>query len=291
MGGTSTSSQKQSSSSALAPYTAASTGMDGILGSLSSFAPGAATLDPTSAGAIDKVIANSNSQPNYNPSINSGTLGLLNGGGAKDTNAGISSNLTSFNDRMAPVADGGAMGSNPGLKPYLDSMAADIRDQVNGSWAAAGRDGSPGNSQALGRGIATGLAPVIASQYNADTARKDAAAGNVYAAGNSTYGMLNQNQNAANTNFTNGVAGVTTGLAAENAGATAEINAAAQRFGIPVSQLTTLLGSISPVAAQFGTQSGSSTTEGSQTMSPVQQMAMMMQGIGSMMPKGPISFG
>jgi hypothetical protein len=180
------------------------------------------------------------------------------------------------------------MGANSALKPQLDQIRTDVTDQVNGAWAAAGRDGSPGNAQALGRGIAAGVAPVIANQYNVDNTNRINAAGALYGAGNQTYGMLNNNQQTANANFTNGIGTVSAGLNAENAAPTAAINAAAQRFGIPVSQLTTLLGGISPIAAQFGQNNGSAT--GTQEMSPIQQFAMMAQGVGNLFPKAPISF-
>jgi hypothetical protein len=287
MGGTSSSSQTQSSS--LAPYSAASTGMNGILGSLSAMAPGAGSLNSTQSGAINQVIANANGTPNYSAPINSGTMGLLNGGGANNNNPAISQNLTNYQGLLGSTASGANMGQNSALKPQLDQIATDVGNSVNSSWAAAGRDGSPGNTQALARGIAAGQAPVIANQYNVDNTNRLNAAGSLYGAGNTTYGMLNQNQAAANQNFTNGVGSVSAGLNAENAAPTAAINAAAQAFNIPVSQLQTLLGSISPIAAQFGTQTGQS--NGTSTMSGAQQFGTIAQGIGSLWPKGNISFG
>lgn len=272
MGGTSTSSQ--TSSNTLAPYSAASGPMNGILGSLGNLSSSAGSLNPTESGAINKVIGNANGQPNYNPAITSGTLGLLNGGGATANNGAISSNLTNLqNGIVGQTASGANIGGNSALKPQLDQIATDTTNNINSNWAAAGRDGSPGNAQALGRGIAAGEAPVIANQYNTDTSNALNSANTLYGAGNTTYGMLNQNQAAANENFTNGIGAVSSGLTAENAAPTAAINAAAQQFNIPASQLTTLLGSISPVAAQFGTQNG--TASGTQTMSPAQQFALM----------------
>lgn len=288
MGGTSTSSQTQSSS--LAPYSAASTGLNGILGQLSAQAPAAGSLNPTESGAINQVISNANGTPNYSAPIASGTLGLLNGGGATANNGAISSNLTNAqNGILGTTASGANIGSNPALKAQLDQIAADTTNQVNGQWAASGRSGSPGNAMALGRGIAAGEAPVIAAQYNTDTGNALGAASTLYNAANTSYGMLNNANGVANQNFTNGIGSVGAGLTAENAAPTAAINAAAQQFNIPVSQLQTLLGSISPVAAQFGTQSG--TSNGTSTMSGAQQFGLLAQGIGAMMPKGNISFG
>lgn len=285
--GTSTSTQTQSSS--LAPYNPASTGLDGILGSLTKMAPGAASLNPTQSGAINKVISNSNATPDYSAPIASGTLGLLNGGNANANNPAISGNLADYKGLLDATASGSNIGKNPALKAQLDQIASDTTNSVNGSWAAAGRDGSPGNAMALGRGIAAGQAPVIAAQYNTDVANQRSAADALYGAGNTTYGILNANNANSNQNFTNGVGTVSAGVNANNAAPTAAINAAAQEFGIPVSQLTTLLGAISPVAAQFGQQSGKS--EGTQDLSTIQQFGILANGLGSLWPKGNISFG
>ncbi len=266
--------------------------MNGILGSLGNIAPSAGTLNPTESGAINQVIGNANGTPNYSAPIQSGTMGLLNGGGATQYDPAITANLNTLaSGILGQTASGSNIGANSALQPQLAGIANDVTNQVNGSFAAAGRDGSPGNSQALGRGIAQGEAPVIANQFNTDTSNALNAANTLYGAGNQTYGMLNGNQAQANTNFTNGVGGVSAGLNAENAAPTAAINAAAQQFGIPASQLTTLLGAISPVAAQFGTQSGTSTGNTTNQMSGAQQFATILQGIGSLVPKGNISFG
>jgi hypothetical protein len=75
---------------------------------------------------------------------------------------------------------------------------------------------------------------------------------------------------------------------AQNYGANSIPAAEAQRQGIPIQNLTTLLGSISPVAQAFGTQNGNSS--GTSTMSGAQQFATIAGGIGSLWPKNPIRF-
>lgn len=286
MGGTSTTSQTQSSQTN--PYSPASTGLNGILSGVTNMVPAAGTLTPGQSGAINQVISNSSGQPNYAPAIGSGTFGLLNGGGANDNNAAITQNLGNYQGLLAKTASGGNIGANSALQPQLDTIASDVTNQTNGQWAAAGRDGSPGNAQALARGIAQGEAPVIAGQYNTDVSNQLAAANSLYGAANTTFGMLNNNTAAANQNFTNGVGNVTAGLNAENAAPTAALNAASQNFNIPASQYQTLLGMLSPVAAQFSTQNGQS--NGTSTMSGAQQFSTIMQGLGTLMPKANINF-
>lgn len=288
MGGTSTT--KQTQSSTLAPYDPANPSLQGILSGINKLVPQAGTLTSGQQGAIDQVVKNANGTPDYSQPINNGVTGLLNGGGATKYDPQITANLDSLkNGILGQTASGANIGNNPALKAQIDQITTDATNSTNGAWAAAGRDGSPGNFQALGRGIASGVAPVLAAQYNTDVNNALGAATSLYGAGNTTYGLLNGTQNQANTNFTNGVGSVSTGLNAQNAAPTAAINAMAQQFNIPASQLQTLLGMVSPVAAQFGTQNGQST--GESTMSGAQQFATIAGGIGSLWPKGNISFG
>jgi hypothetical protein len=108
----------------------------------------------------------------------------------------ITANLDSLkNGILGQTASGANIGNNPALKAQIDQITTDATNQTNGAWAAAGRDGSPGNSQALGRGIASGVAPVLAAQYNTDVNNALGAATSLYGAGNTTYGLLNGNQN------------------------------------------------------------------------------------------------
>lgn len=288
MSGTSSSNQTQSSS--LAPYSPASSTITGLLGSAGNLATSAGTLNGGQSAALGTITANANATPSNVGAINTGVTGLLNGGGANNNNGAISKNLTTAqNGILGTTASGANIGANSALQPQLSTIANDVTNQVDGQFAAAGRDGSPGNSQALARGIAQGEAPVIANQYNTDTANALGAAGTLYNAGNTTYGMLNANQNQANTNFTNGIGAAANGVTAENAAPSAALTAASAQFGIPASQLQTLLGTVSPVAQAFGTQNG--TASGTQTMSQAQQFALLASGLGSLMPKGPVSFG
>lgn len=291
MGGQSTTSQQQSQTAQLNPYSAASPALTGILGGLTSAVPGAA-LNSAQTGAINTLSANGAAGDPNAPAIAAGTAGLLSGGGANNNNGAITSNLGILNNGIVgSTASGANIGGNSALKPQLDQIATDVTNNTNGAFAAAGRDGSPGNAMAVARGVAAGQAPVIAQQYNTDTTNALNAANTLYGAGNTTYGMLNANNAAANANIGAGVAMDPASMAANNYGANATLQAEADRFGIPVSQYQTLLGSISPVAAQFGQQTGTGTSNGTSNMSGAQQFATIAGGIGSMMPKVGINFG
>ncbi|UZE51914.1 tail fiber domain-containing protein [Rhodopseudomonas sp. P2A-2r] len=291
MGGTSKTSQDQTQTSQLNPYSAASGSLTGILGALGNQVGGAGTLNPAQTGAINTMSANGAAGDPNAAASTAGVAGLLNGGGAKDNNAAILKTLTDYQGLLGSTASGANIGANSALRPQLDQIATDVTGSNNAAFAAAGRDGSPGNAMAVARGVAAGQAPVIAAQYNTDVANQLGAASSLYGAGNTTYGLLNGTNATANSNIQAGIGAAPTAFATENAGANATLAAEAQRFGIPVSQLTTLLGAISPVAAQFGQQTGTGHSEGESTMSGAQQFATIAGGIGSMMPRSPISFG
>ena len=58
--------------------------------------------------------------------------------------------------------------------------------------------------------------------------------------------------------------------------------AALQQSQLPISNAATLMGILSPVAAQFGTQTGSGTSDGTSTMSGAQQFASIGQGLAGL---------
>jgi hypothetical protein len=279
MGGTSTSSSTQSQS--LAPYAPAAGTLNGILGSVGTLA-NSTGVSPTSSNAINTEVANGNT---LNPALMSSAMGLLNGGGATNNDAAIKGNLGTLNSGIVgTTASGANIGNDTALTNELQTVGTNAANTVNSEFAAAGRSGSPGQSAAMGTAITNAEAPLIQAQYNTDTTNALNAANTLYGAGNTTYGMLNSNQAQSNANQE---AGATQG----NAAATNEsnvISADQDNFNIPASQYQTLLGMVSPVAAQFGTQSGQSNS--TSTMSPVQQFATILQGIGSLVPKS-LSFG
>ena len=274
MGGTSTSSQTQSSSTT--PWSTATPALNGILGGINALTPSAG-LNATAQGAISQLVSNAQGGNPYASAIGAGASGLLGGGGATANNGAISQNLASYRGLLAPYASGSMVGNNAALQGQLATAASDATNQIDSQFAAAGRDLSPGNSQALARGIMQAEAPIIAGQYNQDVANQLGAASSLYGAGNTTYGLLDSNQATANTNIQNGAGLASTALAAQNYAPNAILNAEQQAFSIPAGNYTTLLGAVSPVAQAFGTSSGSGTT--TQTMSPVQQFSTLMGGL------------
>jgi hypothetical protein len=277
MGGTSTSSQ--TSQSQTTPWATATPALTGLLGGINALTPSAG-LNAAQSGAIDQLVTNAQGGNGFAGSIGQAASGLLGGGGANANNGAIAQNLADYRGQLAPYANGSMIGNNGALQSQLATAASDATNQINSQFAAAGRDGSPANSQALARGLMQAEAPIIAGQYNQDVANQLGAANALYGAGNSSYGLLNANQAQANQNMQSGADLASTALEAQNYAPNAILGAEAQRFGIPASNLTTLLGAVSPVAQAFGRTNGSGTA--TQTMSGAQQFATIAGGLGSL---------
>lgn len=297
------------------PWAASMPFLSGMLGQLNTAAGGNLGMTTPETGAYETIARNAgNTAGIFGNQLGSIAQSFMNGGGANNTDTMATGNLADYNRRLAATANGSNIGANSGLQPYLNTLSNDITNQVNGSFAGAGRDFSGANQQALGRGIAQGLSPVIAGQYNTDVGNMLGAAGNLYNAGNTTAGMLANNNAQANANRVTG-AGLIPGLAEmQNAAPNAVLQAEAARRGIPLQTLGLLAqigvpiaglgqttsstgatsqnqtGTGSMTGTSTGTSSGTSNTSGRNTMSGAQQFGTIAQGIGSLIPRGPMTF-
>jgi hypothetical protein len=206
---------------------------------------------------------------------------MLNGGGALNQAGAINQNYLDYQKATQPLASNTNYNpyDTPGFKDAISTLTSDITNGVNGKFAAAGRDFSGGNSQALGRGITQGIAPTIAAQYNQNVQNQQGAAGNLYQAGNTTAGAQTGLQSLFNANRGTGVGSVGTGLDAMNEGAKSNLAAEAQRLNIPLQNLGLLAQIGVPIAGLGSQSSGTSTTQNQ--MSGVDQFAKIMSGIGS----------
>jgi hypothetical protein len=278
MGGTSTTQQSQSSTTA--PWQAAQPALQGILGQVGT---GLDNTGLTSAetGAINTLENNAGSASQYAPQISANASSLLSGGGAQNNDGMINNSYQRYVAQTNPLASNTDYNpyDTPGFSDALNTTIGDITNNTNGMFAAAGRDMSGMNTQTLGRGILQGVAPTIAAQYNQNVQNQQGAAGNLYAAGNTTAGALNGTQAQANANTQQGTQAATDANTAANAGANATLQAEAQRRGIPVQALG-LLAQIGIPIAGLGSQS-TGQSQGSQTMSGAQQFGTIAGGLGN----------
>jgi hypothetical protein len=237
-------------------------------------------LTGAETGAIDTLQANAGNASQFAPQITDFAKTLFAGGGATDQAGAVNQNFQDYQRRLAPTADGSNIGANSGLRPYLDTIRDDVTNQVNGSFAAAGRDFSGANFGALGRGISAGMAPVIAAQYNTDTANQRGASDALYGAGNTNAGILSGLNQQRLSNQAQGVTAAGAANEVQNAGANATLEAEAKRRGIPVQALGLLAQIGIPIAGLGGQSTGTST--GTQQMSGADQFLKIANGAGGL---------
>ena len=278
MGGTSTTQQTQSSTTA--PWQAAQPALQGILGQLSPLVQNSG-LNATESGAINQLSQNASQGNPYAGQISGLASNLLNGGGATAQAPNLQSGLSTLQSQLTPYANGSMIGNNPALQAQLAQIASDTTNQVNGQFAAAGRDFSGANQQALARGIAQGEAPVIAAQYNQDVANQMNAANSLYGAQNSTSGLLSGLTQQGLTNQLQGVTSSQDALNAQNYTPQQQLALAQLAQSIPAQNLS-LLAQIGVPIAGLGSQS-TGQSQGSQTMSGAQQFGDIAGGISNLL--------
>jgi len=285
MGGTSTTTQSQQSQTQ--PWAPAQPLLSGILGQTQGYLPQTG-ITGTQTGALNTIEQNANNANQFTPAINGVTSNLLNGGGANAQAGNVNQGYQNYYNQTNPLASNTNYNpySTPGFSDAIGTLTSDITNGVNGQFAAAGRDFSGANQQALTRGLTQGLAPTIAAQYNQNIQNQQGAANNLYGAGNTTAGLLTGLSQQGLANQQAGVGQVSSGLDAANAGSNSTISAEAQRLGIPVQNLG-LLASLGVPIAGLGSQSNGTAT-GSSTMSGAQQFAAIGQGLGGF---GKLLFG
>lgn len=234
--------------------------------------------------ALNTVTNNSNAfSSQYAPQISSYANSLLSGGGATDQSGNINQAYQTYQQQTNPLASNTDYNpyNTPGFADAIRTASSDITNGVNGQFAAAGRDFSGANSQALSRGLTQGLAPTIAAQYNQNVQNQQGAAGNLYNAGNTTAGLQAGLQQQSLVNQGQGVTAAGQSLDAQNVGANATLMAEAQRRGIPVQALG-LLAQIGVPIAGLGSQSTgtSDTTKNDSLMTQFGQFGQGLGGIG-----------
>jgi hypothetical protein len=129
---------------------------------------------------------------------------------------------------------------------------------------------------------------VLTAQYNQNVQNQQGAAGNLYNAGNTTAGLQTGLTQQDLANRTQGVATANDALSANNWGPQQVLQAQSYLQSIPQQNLAGWANIGIPIAGLGSKSSGTSSTENQ--MSGAQQFATILQGIGSLIPKGPMNF-
>jgi hypothetical protein len=287
MGGKSSSSTTTQSETA--PWEAAQPMLQNIINQVNGGLAGAG-LSSTQANAINQLTQMGQAGNPYASATGNVASTLLNGGGATNQAGAVNQAYQQYYNATNPLASNTNYNpmQTPGIGDQLQAMTDDIKSSVNGSFAAAGRDFSGYNQKALGRGLAAGLAPVLTAQYNQNVQNQQGAAGNLYNAGNTTAGLQTGLTQQDLANRTQGVATANDALSANNWGPQQVLQAQSYLQSIPQQNLAGWANIGIPIAGLGSKSSGTSNTENQ--MSGAQQFATILQGIGSLIPKGPMNF-
>lgn len=283
MGGTSTTAQTQSSSTS--PWAQGTQVANGLLGQLNPMIANSG-ITPGETNALGQIISNAGTTSQFNPQINNVTGSLLGGGGANNQAGNVNQAYQQYYNATNPLASNTNYDpmQTPGIGAQLQGVNDQITQQINGSFAGAGRDMSGYNQKALATGLAQGEAPILTNQYNANVANQQGAAGNLYNAGNSHAGILAGLQQQYLQNQQQGVQGVTSGLQAQNSGANSALGASTALQQLPAQTLGLLAQIGLPIAGLGSTSTGQG--NGTNTMSGVQQLQGITSSLGSLFGNG-----
>lgn len=271
-GGTSTATQQTATQSKTAPWKPTVAPLKDIIGGISGQIP---NYQPTGAetGALNTIMQNAQAGNPYTGQIQSLANDLFTGG--PDRTGMVNDAYSAYKQQAQPYLDPGYLDpyNNPAFKSYLDTTANDIQSRMASMYAGAGRDPSgAGNfGQNLARGITEGTAPIFANQYNQNVATQRGAQDSLFSAGGQSAGLLSGLDQTALGNRAQGVGAAAEALGSQNYGAKSILEAEAMRRGLPLGNLNQLSQLLLPIAGMGSQTSGTSSSTGTQTMSPVQQ--------------------
>jgi len=238
--------------------------------------------------ALDTIMKNAQAGNPYVGQIQSLAGDLL--GGGTDRTGMVNDAYSNYQKQAQPYLDQNYLDptSNPAFKSYMDTTANDIQNRVNGMFAGAGRDLSGMNTQTLARGITEGTAPIFAQQYNQNVATQRGMMDNLYNAGGQTAGLLSGLDQTALGNRATGVGAAQEALNAQNSGANSVLQAEAMRRGLPLQNLQQLSQLLLPIAGAGQQTQGTANSQGTSTMSPVQQAMGWTSAVSNLFPKAPV---
>lgn len=281
--GTNTSTSQSSNTSSSGPWAPAQPLIGNILSTLGGLSN--TTPRPAQSEAVANLQSAASQTPNFGASAAGAVSPILNG-----TYSGmLTGALNDYKSTLSPYLASSYLNpmSTPGFADALNATNRDITNKVDSQFAAAGRDLSPANTQALATGLSQGEGQLIANQFNQNVNAQQGAAGALYGAGSAMPGML---ANLVTSGIT--AAGAVPGL--YTAPATAQLGAANTAYGLPFSNVGMLSQLALPIAGlgqtssgtNTGTSSGTSTntgsgttvTNGSSTMSPVGMLQALLNG-------------
>jgi hypothetical protein len=213
------------------------------------------------------------------PQLGTNTSNLLAGGNAQAQAPLINSAYQQYQSQLNPYLQQSFLDprNTPGFGAALAATNADITNQINGQFAAAGRDLSGMNAQTLARGLSQGEGQLIANQYNQNVGNQLGAAGSLYGAGNTTGGLLSALQQQALANQQAGIGSAQAGQQFATSPAQQLLTAGQLQQQIPLQYLQGLSGITTGIAG-LGGQVNST---GQQQQNATQPLAQTIGQLGN----------
>lgn len=187
--------------------------------------------------------------------------------------------------RLTPTADGANMTleNNTYLQRLLTQQGDEAQQRVNAQFAAAGRDLSGANQEAVGRGVTAAQAPLLLDMFKSEQQRTDAAARDLFNASGSTAGQIAQLDRSRSDLRSQGIDTTNAALTARDQGANTMLQLEQQQRMLPLGNLAALAQLLYP-AAQLGGQSsgnGTSTSRSSGWGFNVGDIGRVFTGMGT----------
>jgi len=187
-------SQVQNTNQSANPWAPAIPGLTNQINTISGLNTG---VSPWQSQAISQLGASLSGVPNY-AAPSEQTISNLFGYNTQPQQGMLGSAYNSFLGSVSPLLNPNSLNpmSTPGFSNALGAINQNITNRTNQAAAAAGvTPSSPEYAQALSMGLATGEAPTIAQQYNANVGNlMGAASGALGAAGSTASGLTTQQQ-------------------------------------------------------------------------------------------------
>lgn len=183
----------------------------------------------------------------------------------------LSDAFKSLQGNLGSTASGANLNpySTPGFSDAIKTMTGDITNQVKGVYAGSGRDPSGAGSfaQSLGRGLTQGIAPTIASQYNTNANRMDAANNTLFGGAGSTASGITGQQQVPLANASNAIGMLPNAATAYTTPGATQLGAANAQYQQPWTNLAAMLNPVAGIAGLGGQSSGTGTSTTTQPQS------------------------
>lgn len=247
---------------------------------LSGYAGMDPSVTPNQGGALSNLASSVSNLPNFGAQ-GAGAISKL---FSSDSSPQVGMLQSAYGDLKSNLG-GTASGANlnpydtPGFADALRTMMQDTTDKTKSVYAGSGRDPSGAGSfaQSLGRGISSGVAPTIASQYNQNYGNMVAANNSLFSGAGSTASGINNLRQTDLANSLQGIQGAAAIPGLYSSPAQAQYAVANQQYAQPFQNLAQLLQPSIALASlgQNSTGQGTST----QTNNP-SWMSNIGQGVG-----------